>query len=191
MKFSGKFYSCTYNIKNKLTKKIEAISVLSLFLLVVVIPLLLTISKRAYAEVPPPPVTPPTPPNSGTPTSTPIPTAEPSLTPTVTLTPTPVSNRSPVITTWFLPQGRVNHRYSRVISGFDWDKNDQLTMKITNLPAGVSQGACQQYVYNNKKIINCPVAGIPRRVGYYLVNILLTDNRSGTVRKRISLFIFP
>lgn len=103
MNYYQVFCSRINNIKNKARGKIQRMSVLTLFMLTVVVPLLLNVGRGAYAQDPtPPPVTPPTAPISETPTPTPIIPTNPPVTPTAvpssppptigpTSTPTPTS----------------------------------------------------------------------------------------------------
>ena len=121
----------------------------------------------------------------------PLPTSTPTPTPTVTPTPKVEPNRRPIISTWYLPWGRLNRYYSAMVSGYDTNKNDNLSMSISNLPSGLRAGPCFQNVMGNRKSISCNVSGTPTRSGYYFVTMTLTDDKGGTDKRQLPLYVFP
>lgn len=192
--------------------KTQKISVLSLLFLLLALPLgvLVALSpvklfSRASLPVTPPisiPVTPTSSPRvtiKPTPTTTPKVTITPSPrvtfvpTPTVkatprvtsapTQTPEPV-NITPRISTIILPRARVGRNYSTNVVGYDKDRSDNLTMIITNLPPGLSQGSCTQRVnLLRRKVIRCQIVGNPNRSGNYRVDVSLFDSRGGVAQR--------
>jgi hypothetical protein len=140
-----------------------------------------------------------------TPTHTPTPTNKimPSSTPTVTLVPTlpvtaPISvipsptliqNAKPVISTFFLPLGRINKQYNAIIEGYDANKDDVLKLEVNNLPKGINLGSCMQKIKNNKKTIECDIKGKPSKIGIYLVKANISDNKGASANKEIPLLI--
>src|SRR3989338_2845318 len=62
--------------------------------------------------------------------------------PTATPTPTPSYNSPPVIASNILPPATVGEPYSAYITAYDKDL-DPLSMNITGLPPGISQGPCR------------------------------------------------
>jgi hypothetical protein len=125
-----------------------------------------------------------------TPTSIPIPTASP--TPTIRPTPTPTiaPNRAPVITTSFLPSARRAKPYAFIVTGYDLDLTDSLTMTLTNLPPGITQKSCTATEVRGRKQIACSISGTPSTAGTYQVNISLKDNRGGTTQKILPLRVY-
>ena len=108
------------------------------------------------------------------PTETPV----PSETPTPTVTPALIPNYPPQIDTARLPAGRIGKNYHTYVIGSDRDRNDQLNMRLINLPQGLSKSECQRYKYNEekeRKLIRCEIKGTPKKKGNYNVIIALTD----------------
>lgn len=119
-----------------------------------------------------------------------LPTATP--TPTIKPTPTPIviQNNKPVITTTFLQLARVKKSYSAVISGYDLDAKDKLSMTINGLPTGIKMGQCV-YGSNGKIIsISCQISGTAKSWGIYRVNTVLNDTHTAT-SKDIILIVLP
>lgn len=116
-----------------------------------------------------------------------------SLTPTYTPTVTPTSkpyptipvNHFPVITTTSLPRGSLFKNYFAYVEGYDEDTNDNLTMKITNLPPGLSSKVCALAIWKdglNRKNIRCVIEGKPIIQGTYNVRVELYDGKIGLVK---------
>ncbi len=125
------------------------------------------------------------------PNPTPIPSSKATPTPTpVIIKPTPKS--SPVISTWFLPVGRVSSPYKAVVSGYDANIEDRLSMNITGLPKGLSMQACSTQLVNSRKILSCTITGIPSQSGWFgNVTVQFTDNNGGNTTRRLSIFVLP
>ncbi|MDP2861079.1 MAG: hypothetical protein Q8N98_05230, partial [bacterium] len=105
-----------------------------------------------------------------------------------TPTPIPAPNNPPRITTTGLPSGRVNQYYSANISATDPDKTDTVSITISNLPSGLSQGPCSRG-FSTPNTTTCSITGAPRQGGTFRVNILAQDNRGGKTNQVISLII--
>ena len=185
---------------------VRKFSILFLFLFIVCAPLT-TIIYAQKLEVTrtllpaSPPITPPNPsitpspiptatPN---PTVTPIPTVtpEPTITPKPTITsiptktPTPIPtpiNRVPVFSTKTLPSAYYGRTYKTTISGFDYNAQDTLTMRISKgiLPKGLTFGKCTTTRNSRSAQVNisCPITGVPSGgIGTHLFTVTLADNR--------------
>lgn len=126
------------------------------------------------------------------PTPTPVPT--PTSTPTVNPTPTPTAapNASPIFVTGrILPAGRIYRAYRVNVVGYDVNAGDTLTMKISNLPRGLTQGTCATYLESGRRYISCPISGNASQIGLFGIRATLTDNRGGVAVKDFLLTIFP
>lgn len=109
-----------------------------------------------------------------------------------TATPTPIikPNNHPVITTGFFPSGKRNRFYQTYVEGYDLNKEDNLNMKITNLPRNISQGPCGISTISDRKVIRCLIGGTSIQAGYSLVQVSLNDSKTTTSRS-IPLLISP
>lgn len=102
--------------------------------------------------------------------------------------PTPPTNNIPVITTNSLPDGKILKIYETSVSGYDLDLNNNLTMKVNNLPLGVFLRGCETKLISNQKQITCKVNGIvlpyfPRKDKTFQVQIILEDNSKSNNNK--------
>lgn len=126
--------------------------------------------------------------------STPTPTATPAPTPTPIPTPTPTSapNSSPIFVTGrMLPVARIYRAYRVNVVGYDVNAGDTLSMNISNLPKGLTQGACFTYLESGRRYISCPITGNASQLGLFGVRATLTDNRGGVSVKDFLLTVFP
>ncbi len=147
-----------------------------------------------YFTILPQPTSTPTPTPSPTPrpvpTSTPTPTPKPRPTPTPT--PTPQPNHVPTISTSGMPQiAKLGKPYNGTVVVTDVDLGDTLSMSITGLPKGITQGPCSQAIVNNTVQLSCSIAGTSRSMGIYTVQIRAQDNRGGITNKTTNLFVLP
>lgn len=114
----------------------------------------------------------------------------PSLYPTTipTITPFPITaapiNQPPVISTGNL----VTYFNGMLFEGYDLNTTDTLSMRVYGLPSGLTQGYCTQSIQSGQKRIKCPVNGTinDSRTTFYL-NVVLSDNKGGSVQKNITL----
>lgn len=113
----------------------------------------------------------------------------PPTTPRPTYTPRPFKNSIPEITTFRLPNGIQNRKYTMTVKGFDNDKNDKLTISANGLPKGLTIQKCEQRIENNKKTIQCLISGHPIKPGNYNVRLTISDNKGGTTSKNLFLKI--
>lgn len=117
----------------------------------------------------------------------PISTPSPASTPT----PFPLPNNPPVITTTSLPVAKYNVLYNAAVSGSDGDLNDNLSMVISQLPKGLSQGPCSTPVDKRKgNYINCTITGKSQQRGIFSISVVLKDNRGSSTTKNLSLYSF-
>ena len=124
-----------------------------------------------------------------TPTAKPTPTAWPSPRPTPTSSPTP--NTNPVINTKRLPIAIYRKYYSTKISGYDWNKNDKLSMGIGGLPRGIKVAGCSNFFdKNGRNTITCKISGVPQSTGRHYVSVSLTDGNGGAAYKNFILWVF-
>lgn len=100
-----------------------------------------------------------------------------------------IDNDRPEITTNELKSGEVGKNYSSFIRGVDLDITNQLTMLISNLPAGLSQGKCNYGEMDNKKVVSCEIQGSPTKAGTYNVTVNLTDDTPSGTSKNLTLVI--
>jgi hypothetical protein len=109
---------------------------------------------------------------SGEPTFTPIPS---------------IGNRVPVIRTSQLPFGYLAKGYSAVIEGYDKDIYDNLTLKVSNLPPGLSVSLpCKSVVASNLRIVTCTISGNPTQTGTFKMSVTLTDGVNTLISKTIN-----
>jgi len=137
----------------------------------------------------------PTPTVAG-PTNTSTPTTAVTITPTptvatVTSTPTPTAagNSAPVINTNLLVNAIVGTAYSREIIATDVNTTNNLSMTISNLPAGLTYGNCTQAVVSGVgKQIACRITGTPTTAGTRTLSVSVTDGIA-TTYKSINLTV--
>mgnify|MGYP001584859767 CR=1 FL=1 len=138
----------------------------------------------------PTPTPSPRPTPTPTPTSTPTPTPKPRPTPTPT--PTPAPNHTPTISTSDMPQiAKLGKPYTGTVVATDVDFSDFLSMNVTGLPKGITQGPCYQTHLNSTTQLSCTITGTSRSMGIYTVQIRAQDNRGGTATKTTNLFVVP
>ncbi len=113
----------------------------------------------------------------------------PPVTPRPTHRPRPFVNSIPEISTFRLPNGTQNRKYTMTVKGFDNDKNDRLTLSAKGLPKGLSLQKCEQKIVNNKKTIQCLISGYPTKSGDYKVQLTINDNKGGTTSNNLFLKI--
>ena len=98
-------------------------------------------------------------------------------------------NQNPVIVNDDLKEANVGKNYSVKIEGYDSDINDGLSMNVKYLPAGFSQGACRSSKNRKDSMreLSCIVEGIPRIPGEFILEVVLTDDKGGSVSKFLDL----
>ncbi|OGD72553.1 hypothetical protein A3K29_00170 [Candidatus Collierbacteria bacterium RIFOXYB2_FULL_46_14] len=121
-------------------------------------------------------------------TTTIIPTRTITPIPPITITDTVTSNVAPVITTTVLPAGNINSTYGGSVDAIDANQKDQLTMTMSGLPFGLSQGPCASLSTGGK--ITCYISGTPANTGIYTVKVNVKDNRGGSTDKSLTLSVY-
>jgi hypothetical protein len=99
-------------------------------------------------------------------------------------------NTSPVIVDNTLDSARVGANYSASVEGYDQDINDGLSMSVSNLPPGLSQGKCRASKdrRDNVRRLTCSIEGTPTSIpGSYLIDIVLSDDKGGVAKKTNTL----
>lgn len=102
----------------------------------------------------------------------------------------PPTNIAPVISTVSLKDARIGRKYNVSVEGYDQDINDGLSMTISNLPPGLSQGKCRSSKNRRDDVreLKCSIGGTPTSLpGSYLVEVVLSDDRGGIDRKTFTL----
>lgn len=115
----------------------------------------------------------------------PTPTKTPTPKPTKTITPTPAPNTPPTIITTSLPYASIRKPYSATITARDTNR-DTMSMNISGLPSGITQGSCTQAIG-----IDCIIQGSAKNKGIYSVNVTVSDGRGGVAKKTLRLFVLP
>ena len=181
----------------------DKLMLLTLAFFLVALPLTTSIALRQTkyrSSAAPLPSTPPVPtitplltPTQGVkPTPTATPSLKPTPTPTITIitptptpSPTPISNRPPVVSTNYLPNGKLFSNYQAVIEGYDADTGDTLSMTVSGLPRGLRQSGCT----TSGNQISCQITGRPYRSGSFQVRIVLSDSKGNNTEKILPLTV--
>lgn len=118
------------------------------------------------------------------PTQPPAPTQQPLIVDTATSG--QVFNLHPSFATLKLPIATANKPYKTIVTGWDADVADELTLTINNLPPGLGY-TCEWGPRSNRKFIDCTISGVP--VSGYTADVFATlkDDKGATV---INKYIF-
>jgi hypothetical protein len=100
-----------------------------------------------------------------------------------------VINSFPEIRTGSLPQGELGESYHAVVLGYDDDFGEELTMKIRNLPPGLSQKECVARSGEARIYMSCKIAGVPRKDGLFKVGVELTDSKRASDVETLKLIV--
>lgn len=108
---------------------------------------------------------------------------------TLSVTPTASVNIPPRITTSDLPYGFVGYPYSSSVTAID-PNNDSLSMTISGLPSGLTQGPCAAPVAGGR--VECIISGTPTFAGNFFVKVSVTDGMIYTSKEmRLSTYTPP
>jgi|CXWL01.1.fsa_nt_gi hypothetical protein len=103
-----------------------------------------------------------------------------------------IPSTTPFVTTDSLPNATQGVRYQENVSGLDTSGyGSALTLSLTNLPAGLSKGACKitPLAETAASQITCQIIGTPAVSGAYNLVITISNGRTGLLSTKVIPFL--